>query len=65
MLNACESGEIAFLPWAPMGMGELPACEALSWLLDRSPVILPIPGTGSVEHLRQNMGAASPRARAH
>ncbi len=65
VLNACESGEIAFLPWAPMGMGELPASEALSWLLDRSPVILPIPGTSSVEHLRQNMGAASPRARAH
>jgi aryl-alcohol dehydrogenase-like predicted oxidoreductase len=32
---------------------------ALAWLLKRSPVILPIPGTSSVEHLEQNVGAAS------
>jgi len=32
---------------------------ALAWLLQRSPVILPIPGTGSVAHLRENVGAAS------
>ena len=31
---------------------------ALAWLLDRSPVVLPIPGTGSLEHLRENVGAA-------
>jgi pyridoxine 4-dehydrogenase len=30
---------------------------ALAWLLRRSPVILPIPGTGSVAHLEENMGA--------
>ena len=34
---------------------------ALAWLLRRSPVMLPIPGTGSMEHLEQNMGAASIR----
>ncbi len=34
---------------------------ALAWLLRRSPVMLPIPGTGSIEHLEQNMGAASIR----
>ena len=34
---------------------------ALAWLLRRSPVMLPIPGTGSLEHLEQNMGAASIR----
>ena len=32
---------------------------ALAWLLHRSPAILPIPGTGSLEHLRENVGAAS------
>ncbi|MGH3936439.1 MAG: aldo/keto reductase [Pseudonocardiaceae bacterium] len=31
---------------------------ALAWLLARSPVMLPIPGTGSIEHLEENMGAA-------
>jgi len=31
---------------------------ALAWLLDRSPVVLPIPGTGSPEHLRENVNAA-------
>jgi hypothetical protein len=31
---------------------------ALAWLLERSPVILPIPGTGSVDHLEENVGAA-------
>jgi pyridoxine 4-dehydrogenase len=35
-----------------------PAQVALAWLLSRSPAILPIPGTGSVEHLRENVGAA-------
>jgi aryl-alcohol dehydrogenase-like predicted oxidoreductase len=31
---------------------------ALAWLLKRSPVMLPIPGTSKVEHLRENVGAA-------
>jgi aryl-alcohol dehydrogenase-like predicted oxidoreductase len=31
---------------------------ALAWLLHRSPVMLPIPGTGSVEHLEENVAAA-------
>jgi pyridoxine 4-dehydrogenase len=31
---------------------------ALAWLLERSPVMLPIPGTGSVEHLEENVRAA-------
>jgi pyridoxine 4-dehydrogenase len=34
---------------------------ALAWLLKRSPVILPIPGTSSVEHLEENVAAASVR----
>jgi len=36
-----------------------PSQVALSWLLHTSPVVLPIPGTKSVDHLRENLGAAS------
>jgi len=35
-----------------------PAQVALAWLLQKSPVVLPIPGTKSVDHLTENMGAA-------
>ncbi len=35
-----------------------PAQVALAWLLGRSPTVLPIPGTSSVEHLEENLGAA-------
>jgi pyridoxine 4-dehydrogenase len=38
--------------------GATPAQNALAWLLRRSPVMLPIPGTGSLEHLRENVDAA-------
>jgi pyridoxine 4-dehydrogenase len=34
---------------------------ALAWLLARSPVILPIPGTSSMEHLEENVAAAALR----
>ena len=36
-----------------------PGQVALAWLLQRSPVMLPIPGTGSVEHLEENLAAAA------
>ena len=36
-----------------------PSQVALAWLLKRSPVMLPIPGTGSVKHLEENTAAAS------
>jgi len=39
--------------------GATQAQIALAWLLHRSPVLLPIPGTGSVEHLRENIAAAA------
>jgi aryl-alcohol dehydrogenase-like predicted oxidoreductase len=47
------------MAWGPLGDSPYrdPAFE-LRWLLDRSPVMLPIPGTSSVEHLEQNMQAA-------
>jgi pyridoxine 4-dehydrogenase len=39
--------------------GATPGQVALAWLLARSPVMLPIPGTGSVEHLEENVAAAA------
>ncbi|MGH9027848.1 MAG: aldo/keto reductase, partial [Acidimicrobiia bacterium] len=75
MLDRCESESIAFLPWAPIEAGSIgddgtvariAAAQgatahqvALAWLLTRSPVMLPIPGTGSVAHLEENMQATS------
>jgi aryl-alcohol dehydrogenase-like predicted oxidoreductase len=73
IVDYCEPNEIAFLPWAPLGQakksddaitkvaGELKATPlqvALAWLLKRSRVILPIPGTSSIPHLEENIEAA-------
>ena len=74
MLNACERLGIAFLPWYPLAAGGIlkkktvktiarklkatPAQVALAWLLAKSPVILPIPGTASIPHLEANAAAA-------
>ncbi len=74
VLKACERLGIAFLPWYPLGdgaalrsanvkavakkLGATPAQVALAWLLKKSPMMLPIPGTGSVAHLEENMQAA-------
>jgi len=73
LLNRCEELRIAFMPWAPLGQNreangalEAAAAElratplqvALAWLLRRSPVVLPIPGTSSVAHLEENVQAA-------
>ncbi len=74
VLEYCEQNGIAFLPWSPLGGGKrahqvleqiakkldaTPLQVALAWLLERSPVMLPIPGTSSVEHLEQNLAAAA------
>jgi pyridoxine 4-dehydrogenase len=56
VLDYCESRGIAFIPWRPVA----PAADkvaALAWLLRRSPVMLPIPGTSSMRHLEENMSA--------
>ena len=74
VLKACERLGIAFLPWYPLGAGSalkslkvkklaksLQATRAqvlLAWLLAKSPVMLPIPGTASVAHLEENVAAA-------
>jgi pyridoxine 4-dehydrogenase len=74
LLDFCDQHKIAFIPWAPLGQNRqahdllnriarsLNATSmqvALAWLLARSPVMLPIPGTSSVAHLEENVAASS------
>jgi aryl-alcohol dehydrogenase-like predicted oxidoreductase len=76
VLEYCEENDIGFIPWFPLGAGELGdareavddvadahdatrAQVALAWLLEHSSVTLPIPGTSSIEHLEENVAAAS------
>ncbi|MFJ3832211.1 aldo/keto reductase [Streptomyces sp. NPDC090046] len=77
VLEACEAAGIAFLPWRPVAAatpgraGELGAVASvlgattpqllLAWLLARSPVVVPIPGTASLAHLEENVAAADLR----
>src|SRR5271170_186165 len=76
VLDYCETNGIAFIPWFPLGAGKVagevldriarahsssPTQVALAWLLHRSPNMLPIPGTSSIEHLEQNVAGASLR----
>lgn len=75
VLAACERHGIAFVPYWPLAtglLGDHPALTApakrlaapisvlaLAWLLRRSPVIVPIPGTKSIGHLKENLQAAA------
>src|SRR5580700_3915963 len=74
VVDYCERNGIAFIPWFPLGAGKVagevlgriaqahrasPTQVALAWLLRRSPVMLPIPGTSSIAHLEENVQAAS------
>jgi aryl-alcohol dehydrogenase-like predicted oxidoreductase len=60
VLEACERDGLGFIPWFPLGAGSVKSPQrALAWLLHRSPVMLPIPGTSSIEHLEENVAAAS------
>jgi aryl-alcohol dehydrogenase-like predicted oxidoreductase len=59
VLEACEADGIAFFPWRPLGESLRDPVYEIRWLLERSPVVLPIPGTSSVEHLEANMGAVA------
>ena len=74
VVDFCEAEGIGFIPWYPLNAGKLadsdvladaarqlgasPSQVALAWLLKRSPVMLPIPGTSSVAHLEENTAAA-------
>ena len=55
---AAQGGPVAAPPERP---GATPGEIALAWLLRRSPAMLPIPGTGSIAHLEENLGAAAVR----
>jgi pyridoxine 4-dehydrogenase len=55
VLEECERAGIWFMPWAPLGEGLGPPRDEVEWLLDRSPVIVPIPGTSSRAHLEEFM----------
>ena len=75
VLADCEAHGIAFVPYWPLAFGQLAehtalegparrlgathAQVALAWLLRRSPVVVAIPGTSSVEHLRSNVAAGA------
>jgi pyridoxine 4-dehydrogenase len=73
VLDVCEQEQLAFLPWAPIQDHESYSLVrdvaqrhgttvhqvVLAWLLARSPAMLPIPGTGSVAHLEENVAAAA------
>ncbi|GHB60538.1 oxidoreductase [Persicitalea jodogahamensis] len=74
-LKWCEAQNVGFIPWYPLSAGSINSQKtiqkvakkhgvseyqvALAWLLQRSPVMLPIPGTSSVAHLEENVAAAS------
>jgi len=76
VVDYCERNGIAFIPWFPLGAGRVagevlnriaqahhrsPTQVALAWLLRRSPIVLPIPGTSSIAHLEENVAAVSVR----
>jgi pyridoxine 4-dehydrogenase len=77
VLDRCERDRLAFLPWWPLAAGGIgndsaitrvaaahdatPFQVAIAWLLARSPVVAPIPGTSSVAHLEENVAAAEVR----
>jgi pyridoxine 4-dehydrogenase len=74
VLDYCEAGEIAFIPYFPLDGGDIDMASALvpiakahgatiwqialAWLLGHSAAMLPIPGTSSLEHLEENVAAA-------
>jgi pyridoxine 4-dehydrogenase len=74
VVEYCEQHRIAFLPWAPLGqnrkalevlekiareLGATTLQTGLAWLLQRSKIILPIPGTSSSAHLEENVAAGA------
>lgn len=74
VLEYCAGHRIAFIAYFPLDGGDIAAVNALqpiaaahratiwqvalSWLLHHSPALLPIPGTASIAHLEENVGAA-------
>jgi pyridoxine 4-dehydrogenase len=75
VLERCQELGIGFIPWYPLNTGKLsgeieriaashratPAQVGIAWLLQSSPVHLPIPGTSKVRHLEENIDASELR----
>jgi aryl-alcohol dehydrogenase-like predicted oxidoreductase len=75
VLDYCERHGIGFIPWFLLAAGDLaregslldkieahravPSQIALAWVLKRSPVMLPIPGTSKVKHREENVAAVN------
>ena len=75
LIDDLAGDHIAYVPYFPLGgfrqlqsatlaavardLGATPMQVALAWLLQRSPNVLPIPGTASLDHLRENVAAAT------
>jgi pyridoxine 4-dehydrogenase len=74
VVDYCEKNAVAFIPWAPIRntkdggdtverIAKAHSATArqisLAWLFERSPIMLPIPGTSSVAHLEENIAAAN------
>jgi pyridoxine 4-dehydrogenase len=74
VVDYCERNGIAFIPWFPLGAGKVagevlnriaqahhasPTQIVLAWLLRRSPIMLPIPGTSSIGHLEENVAGSA------
>ena len=72
VVEYCTRENLGFIPWYPLATGKLQALDrkaaklsvtpsqlALAWLLWRSPVIIPIPGTSNIKHLEENTAASS------
>jgi pyridoxine 4-dehydrogenase len=74
VVDYSNRNEIAFIPWFPLGAGRVagqtldqiaraheatPHQVAIAWLLKRAPIMMPIPGTSSVNHLEENVAAAA------
>jgi pyridoxine 4-dehydrogenase len=70
VIDHCEAEGLVFVPYFPLRGADAPAVTAiaerhgktttqiaLAWLLHRSPAVLPIPGTLSIDHLRENLAA--------
>src|SRR5260370_5065303 len=76
VVDYCERNRIAFIPWYPLGAGTVagevlnriaqvqhasPMQGALAWLLRRSPIMLPLPDTSSIDHVEHTDSAATVR----
>lgn len=61
VIDFCQREGIAFVPYFPL-RGDGGNAAKLAWLLRRSPVVLPIPGTLSLDHLRENLAVLEPES---